>query len=156
VVGRELDVMAHAVHQLQSQSVIAAVGSAENLRFRAESRGDALCEQWFLEFRAGLQRTITSHCVGYQLDWFRAVGVCDDAGTDVYIAKIWKLAAKTAQVTDREHRSPSEIMFKREINLMNLRVLEVGIKESHIFARPTQIAENSREYRSGQPAGIGL
>ena len=109
----------------------------------------ALCGETAWSCRLARKRAAVDHLIGDGLG---------GGGEQVRVNKARQLAAKTAQIADGKHRSPAQIPFYAEIHLVDLRILEVGIKENHSRRRnraPVR-AEESQKGMSERPGLSGL
>src|SRR6185312_1949488 len=127
--------------------MVAAVDSAEDFGFRTKCGVDTLNEQWFDERCSTSDWTAWLYCERACDHWLGAVGARNHTWTDIRVAKAGKLAAETPEVAHGTHSTPAKIMLQRHINLMNLRILEIGIEEGNILPHSAEIRQDSRKDR---------
>src|SRR4051794_3510549 len=142
VVHCKLHVMAHAMIQLDRQGLIVAVNAAEDVSCSAEVivgplDGGTLRRKQFSGVRRTRERTAVYHFVSNKF------GRREDIGID----KARQFPAKAAEIADGKRAAPTQIAFYAHIDLVDLRVLEVPVKEHHCRRSSWTASERRRNYR---------
>src|SRR5437899_7149321 len=118
--------VAHAVIGFHNQRMVVAVGAAEDISHRTVFTDDTAGEQRRGE-RGASQRATAIHGVSEGLGRWRNIDVCE----------VWQFTSEATEVAHSQHCVPAKITFHNQIELMDLRVLEVQVEEYCIWFRRT-------------------
>src|SRR5205085_8999722 len=134
--------VAHAMIGFHNQRMVVAVGAAEDISHRTVFIDDTAGEE-----RRGIsgasQRTTTVHGVSEGLGRRRNIDV----------SEVRQFASETAEIAHSQHCVPAKITFHNQIELMDLGVLEVLVKEYCVWFRRAGYRWSSQHRRENRRGG---
>src|SRR5437016_13936893 len=134
--------VAHAVIGFHNQRMVVAVGAAEDISHRTVLIDDTAGEQRGSVSGAS-QRASAVHGVSEGLGRRRNIDVCE----------VRQFTSETAEIAHSQHGVPAQITFHNQIELMDLGVLEVLVKEYCIWFRRAAYRRGCQKRRESRRGG---